>query len=82
VVAAAEFIGNPCVLQCDYWMGTELYCVFVYASVGSDPNGFFYESFWDNEWALQHRRHSLAHTCCHDHDLVPELVYCVQWRAE
>jgi len=31
---------------------------------------------------LQHRRHSLAHTCCHDHDLVPELVYCVQWRAE
>lgn len=34
VVAAAEFIGNPCVLQCDYWMGTELYCVFFYAGLG------------------------------------------------
>jgi len=45
VVAAAEFIGNPCVLQCDYWMGTELYCVFFYAGLGSDTNSFFYKSF-------------------------------------
>jgi len=50
VVAAAEFIGNPCVLQCDYWMALN-YIVFSFTRAWEVTLMVSSTSLsWDNEW--------------------------------